>query len=41
MALLNILRYPDARLHKVAVPVTAFDESLKRLGGEFWRPGED
>jgi peptide deformylase len=31
MALLNILRYPDARLHKVAVPVTAFDESLKRL----------
>jgi len=31
MALLNILRYPDARLHKVAAPVTAFDESLKRL----------
>ena len=31
MALLNILRYPDARLHKVAVPVTAFDESHKRL----------
>jgi peptide deformylase len=31
MALLNILRYPDARLHKVAVPVTVFDESLKRL----------
>jgi peptide deformylase len=31
MPLLNILRYPDARLHKVAVPVTAFDESLKRL----------
>jgi peptide deformylase len=31
MPLLNILRYPDARLHKVATPVTAFDESLKRL----------
>jgi len=31
MALLNILRYPDARLHKVASPVTVFDESLKKL----------
>jgi len=31
MALLNILRYPDARLHKVAAPVTAFDDSLKQL----------
>jgi peptide deformylase len=31
MPLLNILRYPDARLHKVAAPVTAFDEPLKRL----------
>jgi peptide deformylase len=31
MALLNILRYPDARLHKSAAPVTVFDESLKRL----------
>jgi peptide deformylase len=31
MALLNILRYPDARLHKLAAPVTVFDESLKRL----------
>ena len=31
MGLLNILRYPDARLHKVAVPVTVFDEPLKRL----------
>ena len=31
MALLNILRYPDARLHKSASPVTVFDESLKRL----------
>jgi peptide deformylase len=31
MAHLNILRYPDARLHKVAAPVTVFDESLKRL----------
>jgi peptide deformylase len=31
MAHLNILRYPDARLHKLAAPVTVFDESLKRL----------
>ena len=31
MALLNILRYPDARLHKSAVPVTVFDEGLKKL----------
>jgi len=31
MPILNILRYPDARLHKVAAPVTVCDESLKRL----------
>jgi peptide deformylase len=31
MAVLNILRYPDARLHKVAAPVTVFDASLKKL----------
>jgi peptide deformylase len=31
MPLLNILRYPDARLHKVASLVTVFDESLKKL----------
>jgi peptide deformylase len=31
MARLNILRYPDARLHKVAAPVTVFDDSLRRL----------
>lgn len=31
MATLNILRYPDARLHKVAHPVTVFDESLRVL----------
>lgn len=31
MALLNILRYPDARLHKTASPVTVFDDSLKKL----------
>jgi peptide deformylase len=31
MALLNILRYPDARLHKTAAPVTVFDDSLKKL----------
>jgi peptide deformylase len=31
MPLLNILRYPDARLHKLAASVTVFDESLKKL----------
>jgi len=31
MPLLNILRYPDARLHKCAAPVTVFDEGLKKL----------
>ena len=31
MALLNILRYPDPRLHKVATPVTEFNERLKTL----------
>jgi len=31
MSLLNILRYPDPRLHKVAKPVTVFDARLKQL----------
>ena len=31
MSILNILRYPDPRLHKVAKPVTVFDEQLKQL----------
>ena len=31
MAILNILRYPDARLHKLAAPVTVFDAALKKL----------
>ena len=31
MALLPILRYPDARLHKVAKPVAAVDDRLKAL----------
>jgi peptide deformylase len=31
MAILNILRYPDPRLHKVAKPVTEFDERLEKL----------
>ncbi|MFZ1180500.1 MAG: peptide deformylase [Herbaspirillum sp.] len=31
MALLNILRYPDPRLHKVAKPVTTFDDRLRKL----------
>lgn len=31
MAILNILRYPDARLHKLALPVTVFEETLRVL----------
>jgi peptide deformylase len=31
MALLNILRYPDPRLHKVAKPVTEFGARLDQL----------
>lgn len=31
MSILNILRYPDPRLHKVAKPVTVFDDNLKKL----------
>ena len=31
MPILNILRYPDARLHKVAASVTVFDETVKKL----------
>lgn len=31
MSILNILRYPDSRLHKVAKPVTVFDERIKTL----------
>lgn len=31
MSLLNILQYPDSRLHKLAKPVTVFDARLKRL----------
>jgi peptide deformylase len=31
MSILNILRYPDPRLHKIAKPVTVFDDKLKKL----------
>ncbi len=31
MALLNILKYPDPRLHKIADPVTCFNEELSFL----------
>ncbi|HEU4845228.1 MAG TPA: peptide deformylase [Burkholderiaceae bacterium] len=31
MSILNILRYPDPRLHKVAKPVTEFDARLAQL----------
>ncbi len=31
MAILNILHYPDARLHKVATPVEKVDDDIRRL----------
>ncbi|GLZ17763.1 peptide deformylase [Burkholderia plantarii] len=31
MALLNILHYPDKRLHKVAKPVAAVDDRIRKL----------
>lgn len=31
MAILNILHYPDERLHKVAAPVGQFDDKLQQL----------
>ena len=31
MSILNILRFPDPRLHKIAKPVSVFDERLKTL----------
>ncbi|MBC7498938.1 MAG: peptide deformylase [Herminiimonas sp.] len=34
MSLLNILRYPDPRLHKIAKPVTLFDDRLKKLAAD-------
>ncbi len=34
MALLPILRFPDPRLRKVAVPVTNVDDSIRRLAAD-------
>ena len=34
MSLLNILRYPDPRLHKIAKPVSVFDARLKQLAAD-------
>lgn len=34
MSILNILRYPDPRLHKQAKPVTVFDDRLKKLAAD-------
>ena len=34
MSILNILRYPDSRLHKIAKPVTVFDARIKMLVGD-------
>ena len=34
MSQLTILRYPDPRLHKLAKPVTVFDQRLKKLAAD-------
>ena len=34
MSILNILRYPDPRLHKVAKPIALFDQRLARLAAD-------
>jgi peptide deformylase len=31
MSILNILKYPDPKLHRVAAPVSAVDERIRRL----------
>ena len=34
MSILNILRYPDPRLHKIAKPINVFDDKLKKLAAD-------
>ena len=34
MALLNILRYPDPRLHKLAAPITVVDDRIRTLAAD-------
>lgn len=34
MSILNILRYPDPRLHKIAKPIHVFDDKLKKLAAD-------
>lgn len=34
MAILNILRYPDERLHTVAAPVAEVDDKIRRLAAD-------
>lgn len=34
MALLNILRYPDPRLHKVATPIAQVDDRIRTLAAD-------
>jgi peptide deformylase len=36
MALLNLLYYPDERLHQVSKPVTEFNQNLKRLVADMY-----
>ena len=34
MAILSILKFPDPRLHKVAKPVTTFDERIRAIAAD-------
>lgn len=34
MAILNILQYPDPRLHKVAAPVAKIDDEIRKLAAD-------
>ena len=38
MALLPILRFPDPRLRKVAVPITNIDDGIRRLAADMAEP---
>ncbi len=41
MALLNILRYPDDRLHRVAAPVVVVDDRIRRLVDDMFHTMRD
>lgn len=41
MSILNILRYPDPRLHRVAAPVASVDERIRRLVDDMFETMHD